>query len=95
MFAYFPMPIKANGVRYLAVTDLLKEVDATRQAIWQWRQERKVPAGHWYRSQQVIFSPEEVGVIRKYANRIEPIKDKVGTSSNEVKIMVENKPDEY
>ncbi len=74
------MPIKINEVSYLTVTDLLEEVDVTRQTLWRWRQEGKVPAGHRYRSQQVIFSPEEVEVIKGYANRIEPITDKAGTS---------------
>lgn len=75
------MPIKIKEVNYLTVTDLLGEVNVTRQTLWRWRQKGKVPAGHRYRSSQVTFRPEEVKLIRAYANRIEPIKDKVGTSS--------------
>lgn len=67
------MPININDVRYLTVTDLLKEVGVTRQTLWRWRQEGKVPTGHRYRNRQVVFSPEEVEAISEYANRIEPI----------------------
>ncbi|HEC16002.1 MAG TPA: DNA-binding protein [Sedimenticola sp.] len=69
----FRMPININDVRYLTVTDLLKEVGVTRQTLWRWRQEGKVPTGHRYRNRQVVFSPEEVEAISEYANRIEPI----------------------
>jgi hypothetical protein len=69
------MPTKINGTQYLTASDLLKELDITRQTLWRWRREGKIPAGHRFRNRQVIFSPEEVEVIRDYANRIEPISD--------------------
>ena len=67
------MPTEINGIQYLSATELLERIDVTRQTLWRWRQEGKIPAGHRFRGRQVVFSPEEVLAIRKYANRIEPI----------------------
>lgn len=69
------MPIKINEINYLSATELLGKLDVTRQTLWRWRQEGKIPAGHRFRGRQVVFSPEEVAEIQEYANRIEPIDD--------------------
>jgi len=67
------MPVEINGIKYLSATELLDTVDVTRQTLWRWRQEGKIPAGHRFRGRQVVFSPDEVAAIGEYANRIEPI----------------------
>ena len=67
------MPITIQGRSYLTASDVLARVPVTRQTLWRWRQEGKIPAGYRYRGKQVLFSPEEVAVIEAYANRIEPI----------------------
>ena len=72
------MPISIDDVRYLTATELLDEVDVTRQTLWRWRREGKVPAGHRYRNRQVVFTQEEVDMIRGYANRIEDIESPGG-----------------
>jgi len=59
----------------LTATDVLEQVPVTRQTLWRWRQEGKIPAGHRYRNRQVVFTPDEVEAIREYANRVEPIGD--------------------
>ncbi|MEW8287489.1 MAG: helix-turn-helix domain-containing protein [Candidatus Thiodiazotropha endolucinida] len=67
------MPVEINGIKYLSAAELLETVDVTRQTLWRWRQEGKIPAGHRFRGRQVVFNPEEVAEIQEYANRIEPI----------------------
>jgi predicted DNA-binding transcriptional regulator AlpA len=67
------MPINVQGVSYLTASEVLDRVPVTRQTLWRWRQEGRIPAGHRYRGRQVLFSPEEVEVIEAYASRIEPI----------------------
>jgi predicted DNA-binding transcriptional regulator AlpA len=67
------MPVSVQGVRYLTASDVLERIPVTRQTLWRWRQEGKIPAGSRYRGRQVLFSPEEVAAIEAYANRIEPI----------------------
>ncbi|MCG7955068.1 MAG: helix-turn-helix domain-containing protein [Candidatus Thiodiazotropha endolucinida] len=67
------MTVEINGIKYLSATEVLETVDVTRQTLWRWRQEGKIPAGHRFRGRQVVFSLEEVTAIQEYANRIEPI----------------------
>jgi len=69
------MPVEINGISYLTATDVLGQVPVTRQTLWRWRQEGKIPAGHRYRNRQVVFTAGEVEAIREYANRVEPIGD--------------------
>lgn len=66
--------VEINGIKYLTATGLLQIVDVTRQTLWRWRHEGKIPAGHRYRGRQVVFSPDEVEAIQEHANRIEPIR---------------------
>ena len=65
--------IEVNGVPYICLTDLLRELGISRQTLWRWRQEGKIPAGSRYRDRQVLFTPSEVEQIRGFANRLEPI----------------------
>jgi hypothetical protein len=67
------MPIERAGVTYFKLTELAKALEVSRQTLWRWRQEDKIPLGHLYRGRQVLFSEEEAMRIREYANRIEPI----------------------
>lgn len=67
------MPVEINSIKYLTATEVLETVDVSRQTLWRWRQEGKIPAGHRFRGRQVVFTPEEVSAIQQYANRIEPI----------------------
>jgi predicted DNA-binding transcriptional regulator AlpA len=67
------MSVEIHGIRYLTATGLLATIDVTRQTLWRWRQEGKIPSGHRYRGREVVFSPEEVKAIQEYANRLEPI----------------------
>ena len=67
------MPVEIGGIRYLSTTEVLETVDVTRQTLWRWRQEGKIPSGHRFRGRMVVFGPEEVSAIQEYANRIEPI----------------------
>jgi hypothetical protein len=51
--------LEIDGVRYFSASELLIELGVSRQTLWRWRQQRKIPA-------------DEVELIRQYANRIEP-----------------------
>jgi len=76
------MPTTINEINYLTASELLEGLDISRQTLWRWRQDGKIPAGHRFRGKQVLFSPEEVEVIVEYANRIEPIDGSSGAQLN-------------
>ena len=58
---------------------MAQQIDVTRQTLWRWRQDGKVPPGHKYRGRHVIYTPAEFSAIEQFANRIDPIEpsDKV------------------
>jgi hypothetical protein len=67
------MPLEVDGTRYLTASDVLEELKITRQTLWRWRQEGKVPLGRRYRNKKILFSLGDLEAIRTYANRVEPI----------------------
>ncbi|MCU0834297.1 MAG: helix-turn-helix domain-containing protein [Chromatiaceae bacterium] len=67
------MAIEINGLTYLLLSEVADQVNVTRQTLWRWRQDGRVPLGHKFRGRHVIYTPAEVAAIRDYANRIDPI----------------------
>lgn len=70
------MPIEVDGVQYLTQKEVEEEVGVTRQTLWRWRRDGKVPAGREFRDRQRVFSLEEVEQIRAYAYRMSPDGDR-------------------
>ena len=70
--------VEINGIKYLLLTEVSERLKVSRQTLWRWRQQAKIPGGHKYRDRKVVFSPDEVEAIREFADRIEPI----GTSDS-------------
>ena len=70
------MPIEIKGINYLTATEVLQRISVTRQTLWRWRQEGRIPSGSRYRGRLLVFSPEEVEAIEGFANRIESIDDR-------------------
>jgi predicted DNA-binding transcriptional regulator AlpA len=64
--------IEIKGVEYFSTTEVLKEAGISRQTLWRWRQEGRVPDGHRFRNGQVLFSGAEYQEILAYANHLEP-----------------------
>jgi hypothetical protein len=67
--------LRIDGSDYFSVTETIKLTGISRQTLWRWRQEGKVPAGHLFRDKQVVFTADELEQVRQYANRVEPISD--------------------
>lgn len=65
--------MEKNGIKYLSASFLLKELGVSRQTLWRWRKEEKIPLGHRFRNGHVLFSSQELEVIRNFASRIAPI----------------------
>ena len=67
------MPITIQGVAYHAIAEITKELRISRQTLWRWRQEGKIPQGSRFRDRQIVFSPAEREAIREYAHHLEPV----------------------
>ena len=68
-----PTSLWIDGSEYFSATQIVETTGISRQTLWRWRQEGKVPAGHRFRDKLLVFTAEELEQIRQYANRVEPI----------------------
>lgn len=65
--------VTVGASTYVLASVLETELMVSRQTMWRWRAEEKIPAGHVYRK-QLVFTEDEADLVRKYANRVEPAK---------------------
>ena len=61
-----------DGVLYYTASKVEQLAGISRQTLWRWRQEGKVPSGHRFRNRQILFTIQEVDAVVAYANRVEP-----------------------
>jgi predicted site-specific integrase-resolvase len=73
------MILRINDTTYFSTTQILQELGISRQTLWRWRQQGKIPPGHRYRDGKVLFTAREVEAIKQFANHIEPIGRPDGT----------------
>jgi predicted DNA-binding transcriptional regulator AlpA len=66
------MPVDVDGVMYYFAADIMSQVGVSRQTLWRWRQDGKIPSGYRYRDRHIVFSADEFQAICKYAHRLEP-----------------------
>ena len=66
------MTITVDGIEYATATELLDELKISRQTLWRWRQQGKIPSGRLHRNNKLVFTSEEAASIRGFANRLEP-----------------------
>jgi len=69
------MPVELNNRLYFSVTEVLGDTGISRQTLWRWRQDGKVPLGHRFRDRQVLFDEQEFQAIRSYATHVERLDD--------------------
>ena len=69
------MPTEVNGTRYSSTTEVAKRAGVSRQTVWRWRRDGRIPPGRRYRNGQVLFTEDEAARIEEYANRLEPSDD--------------------
>lgn len=69
------MPQEIDGVIYMTAAEVSQEMGVSRQTLWRWRRDGKIPAGHRFRDGKIVFTEREVNEIRIHANKVEPIDD--------------------
>jgi predicted DNA-binding transcriptional regulator AlpA len=65
------MPVSIRDQLYFSVNEVLADTGISRQTLWRWRQDGKVPAGHRFRDRQILFDEEQFEAIRTFATHIE------------------------
>lgn len=70
-----------DGVLYYPALDIAKWLGLSRQTLWRWRQDGKIPLGHRFRNGQLFFTAQEREAIFEYTNHIEPAR--MGTQNCE------------
>lgn len=68
-----PKSLVIDGVAYISTSAVLEALSISRQTLWRWRHEGKVPLGRRYRGKHVVFSQADFEAISAYANLLEPI----------------------
>lgn len=61
-----------NGMQYFSASDLARELGVSRQTLWRWRQDGKIPKGYRFRDNSILFTADEITLIREFATKIEP-----------------------
>ncbi len=65
------MALTVNGVKYYTTMEVIGILSLSRQTLWRWRSEGKVPPGRRFRDKNILFTESEFRDIQKFANRIE------------------------
>jgi predicted site-specific integrase-resolvase len=76
------MHLEVAGTRYYPAAAVLTASGISRQTLWRWRRESRIPCGHRFRNGQLLFTEEEYLQILEYANRVEP-DERVGSRGAE------------
>lgn len=79
--------VKINGTEYVSAGEVAREVGVSRQTMWRWRQDGKIPVGQRFRDGRVLFTAEELQEVRRFANRLEPIDE---TDQHQLKLFQES-----
>jgi predicted DNA-binding transcriptional regulator AlpA len=66
--------IEIDGVKYFLATGVINQLGISRQTLWRWRKQGKIPVGHRYRERILLFTSTEVDEIRQFADRVQPAK---------------------
>lgn len=66
------MELTIDGVKYYPAADLVRRIGVSRQTLWRWRKQEKVPSGYHYRDGRLYFTEDECRAVMEYANHIEP-----------------------
>ena len=67
------MVLTVDGVKYYTTAEITDILSLSRQTLWRWRSEGKVPPGRRFRDKNILFTESEFSDIQNFANRIETV----------------------
>lgn len=76
------MPLDIEGTKCYPASEAAAEVGVSRQTLWRWRRQGKIPLGHRFRDGQVVFTEPEFEAVKQHAYRIEPLSEDVKNQLN-------------
>jgi len=74
-----------DGARFYSLQEVADQVSISRQTLWRWRQEGRVPKGHRHRGRQVLFSERELELVWRQVGNLS-----LGASSVRSEIYLDN-----
>ena len=66
------MPLEVNGKTFYKAKEVAQIAGVTRQTLWRWQRDEKIPAGRRYRDRERLYTLEEMETVYAYAHRMEP-----------------------
>lgn len=72
------MPLVIAGIEYRTAEEVCRLVGVSRQTLWRWRQDQRIPQGSRFRAKRLVFSSDEVEQIQTYASLLEPADQRSG-----------------
>jgi excisionase family DNA binding protein len=67
------VPLEVSGSIFYTNGEAADRAGVTRQTLWRWRSDGRIPLGRQYRGKSVLFTEDELTEIVQYAHRIEPL----------------------
>ena len=67
------MPTNIENNMYYSAAEVTLKIGISRQTLWRWRREKKVPPGLRYRKTWILFTRKDLENIEHYANHLEPV----------------------
>ena len=64
------MPTKIDGSEYFSLQEMAEMVSVSRQTLWRWRQEGKMPQGRSFRGRSLLFSGAELALVKQWAHEL-------------------------
>ncbi len=65
-------PVRIGDAELFSAESVQAALGISRQTLWRWRQDGKIPPGYRDRRRRLFFTAEEFEAVRAYAFRIEP-----------------------
>ncbi len=67
-----------NDTEFFMLSEVAKAAGVTRQTIWRWRVDRRVPQGRRYRDRIVLYTAAERAEICRFASRLDLVEGEQG-----------------